>query len=66
MPKADEPPSTKDLYPNLTPEELAEAERNLDAYAELVLRIWERIKNDPAAYEEMLHALKERERKDSP
>jgi coenzyme F420-reducing hydrogenase alpha subunit len=33
------------LYPNLTPEELAEAEYNLTRYVEVVRRIYERVNN---------------------
>jgi coenzyme F420-reducing hydrogenase alpha subunit len=33
------------LYPNLTPEELAEAEYNLTRYIEVVRRIYERVNN---------------------
>jgi hypothetical protein len=34
-----------DLYPNLTPEELAEAEYNLTRYVDVVRRIYKRVKN---------------------
>ncbi len=37
------PPTIAELFPNLTPEELKEAEENLDQYLKLVLRIFERI-----------------------
>jgi hypothetical protein len=66
--KADHHKSIKDLYPHLTPEELAEAERNLTAYVALALRIFERIEEDPEAYEAMCWALEarkaERDRKE--
>ncbi|MES2216392.1 MAG: hypothetical protein V4481_03785 [Patescibacteria group bacterium] len=35
--------TTRDLYPHLSEEELAEADENLDRYIELVLRIYERL-----------------------
>ena len=40
----------RDLYPHLNEEQLKEAEENLERYLELVLRIYERIHNDPEAY----------------
>lgn len=40
----------RDLYPGLTDEELQEADENLERYVELVLRIYERIRSDPAEY----------------
>ena len=40
----------RDLYPHLNEEQLEEAEENLERYLELVLRIYERIRNDPEAY----------------
>lgn len=43
MPKADKPKTLRDLYPDLTDEELEEAETTLDAYLEVVLRIFNRI-----------------------
>ena len=38
-------PSIRDLYPQLTETELAEAEDNLDRYLALALRIFERIES---------------------
>ena len=38
-----EPPSIRDLYPNLTEEELSEAEHSLDHYILLIARIAERL-----------------------
>ena len=35
-----------DLYPNMSPEELAEAEYNLKQYVALVWRIYQRIKRE--------------------
>ena len=35
-------PTIRDLYPNYTDEELAEAEDNIERYLALVLRIYER------------------------
>ena len=43
-------PTIRDLYPNLTEKELAEAEDNLERYLALVLRIYERIQADPENY----------------
>jgi hypothetical protein len=39
-----------DLYPHLNDEGLKEAEENVERYLELVLKIYERIINDPEAY----------------
>ena len=43
-------PTIRDLYPNFTEQELAEAEDNLERYLALVLRIYERIQADPESY----------------
>ena len=52
MPKPDKAaPSIRDLYPYLSEKELQAAEENLDAYLELVLEIYERIREDPRTYE---------------
>jgi hypothetical protein len=40
-----------------------EAEENLKAYVEFAYRVWERIENDPEAYEAMCRLLEAR-RKD--
>jgi hypothetical protein len=58
--KADRPKSIGDLYPHLTPEELAEADKNLEAYITFAWRVWERLETDPEAYEAMRKALEER------
>ena len=55
--------SIKDLYPNLSEEELRTAEENLDQYLEVVLRIYERILSDPEAYSKMERLLGERSNK---
>jgi hypothetical protein len=39
-----------ELYPNLTPEELKEAEDNLDRYIDLSLRIFAHVKANPEEY----------------
>jgi len=44
------PPALPDLYPELSEEELKEAEETLDLYLEHALRMYERMKQDPAAY----------------
>ena len=36
-------PTLRDLYPDLTDEELEEAEENLQGYLDVVLRIYERL-----------------------
>lgn len=48
--KLEEDITIRDLYPHLNDEELKEAEENLERYLELILRIYERIINDPEAY----------------
>lgn len=53
-------PSIEDLYPELSPEEQEEAERNLRAYLELVVRIFERIRRQPGG-EAILRQLTEDE-----
>ncbi len=45
-------PTLRDLLPDLTGERLARAEDNLEQYLGLVIRIYERIQSDPAAYAE--------------
>ena len=40
-------PTLRDLYPNLSEQELAQAEDNLDRYIALVLGIFERVELDP-------------------
>lgn len=45
-------PSLRDLYPNATDEQLAEAEANLIADVQLTLRMYERIRNDPESYQQ--------------
>lgn len=66
MQKAEKPINVRDLYPDLTEEELQEAEENLEAYLEVVLRIYERIANDPAAYAELQKLLAEENRNKKP
>lgn len=43
-------PTIRDLYPHLNEEEIKEVEETLDQYLELSVRIYRRIKADPAAY----------------
>ena len=43
-------PTIRDLYPDFTDEQLAEAEDNLEQYLLLMLRIYERIQGDPESY----------------
>lgn len=53
-------PTIEDLYPELSPEQLEEAERNLRAYLELVVRIFERVRKEPGG-EKLLRSLTEDE-----
>ena len=50
----------EDLYPELSPEERKEAEYNLRAYLELVVRIFERVRRQPEG-KELLRSLTEDE-----
>jgi hypothetical protein len=43
-----EEPSIRELYPNLTEEELVAAEEIIDQYLAVVLRIYERLKSENA------------------
>lgn len=40
----------QDLYPDLSREELEQADENLTCYVEVVLRIYERIRSDETTY----------------
>ncbi|MGA2147314.1 MAG: hypothetical protein ABSH49_20400 [Bryobacteraceae bacterium] len=51
-PDEDEVHPLHELCPSLTPEQLDQAEDNLQEYVSLALRIYERIRNDKAAYEQ--------------
>jgi len=44
----------QDLYPHLSDEEAQEAEANIERYLEVVLRIYERVRQDPVAYARFL------------
>ena len=44
----------QDLYPHLSNEEAQEAEANIERYLEVVLRIYERVRQDPVAYARFL------------
>ena len=46
------PLTAPDLYPDLTDEQIQEAEENLETYLGLALRIFERICEDPHLYAE--------------
>lgn len=63
MQKADKPKNFRDLFPELSEKELQEAEENLEAYLEVVLRIFERIESDPVAYAEFKKSLAEQKPK---
>ena len=54
----------RDLYPHFNEEQLQEAERNLEEYLELSLRIYERIQSDPTAYALFKELLAGRRRKE--
>jgi hypothetical protein len=51
-------PTLRDLYPNLSDVELLDVQDSLDQYAELLLRIYERICADPSAYDTFQQLLK--------
>lgn len=63
MPKADEPINLRDLFPELSEQELQGAEENLEAYLQVVLRIFNRIESDPAASAELEKFLAEQKLK---
>jgi hypothetical protein len=46
-------------YPGLSENELQEVKNTLEGYAEIALRIFERISKDPAAWAELEAKLKE-------
>ncbi|MBI4095178.1 MAG: hypothetical protein HY435_03230 [Candidatus Liptonbacteria bacterium] len=48
------------LYPGLTEDELQAAGDRLDEYLDLALRIYERLRQDPAAYPLLKALLEER------
>lgn len=50
----------KDLYPELTDEELKEAEENLERYLEVVMRIYERIRNNPEELRKLRNLTKQK------
>ena len=50
----------RDLYPELSEEELQEAEANFVGYLEVVARIYDRISQDPEAYERLKDLLARR------
>lgn len=47
---SDPAPSLRDLYPKFDEAQLRQAEEIFDRYIALTLRIYERIRNDPAAW----------------
>lgn len=51
----------RDLYPNLSEKELEEAEETLTAYIEAVIHIYDRIRQDPEAYEQLKALTKDAE-----
>lgn len=61
---ADIEPQFRDLFPNLTPDALKEADKNVARYLSVVIRIAERIARDPNATAQF-HALTGRKVADS-
>jgi hypothetical protein len=53
-------------YPGLSENELQEVKDSLEAYAEIALRIFERISKDPAAWAEFEAKLKEIKKQEKP
>ena len=51
------------LHPELNEEELVEAKERFDAYADLVWRIYERVRQDPKEYRKLQQLLAEQETK---
>jgi hypothetical protein len=52
------PPITiRDLYPALTPEDCRRAEENIEGYLSLVIRMYNRISQDPKLLAELREAL---------
>jgi len=49
--------SLAELYPQLTPEQLQEAEERLKRYLEIALKIYEDITRDPVRYAELQKTL---------
>lgn len=47
------PPTIKDLFPALKPEEEKEAEENLRRYLAFIVRIYDRIVADPKEHEQL-------------
>lgn len=66
MQKADKQKNIRDLFPELTDEQLAETENNLEQYLELALRIYDRIADDPEAYAELQKLLVEEKQRKKP
>lgn len=52
--KTDYTPTLKALYPKLSEHELEQAEENIRSYLDLALRIYKRIRSDPASYRRFL------------
>jgi hypothetical protein len=49
-PKSGSNPTIRDLYPDMGEDRQRAAEENLERYLELMLRIYQRIREDPEAY----------------
>lgn len=50
QPEAPDPEEIRRLFPHLCDDQLVEAGENIDAYLEVLLGIYERLRNDPDAY----------------
>ena len=59
MAKAESHKRIHNLFPDLTPEELDEADQRLRAYAALALRVFQKIEADPEKYAEFKRQLEE-------
>jgi hypothetical protein len=49
--------SLKELCPTLTPEELNQAEENLERYVKLAVRVFQRISQDPKAHRRLIRSI---------
>ncbi len=60
----DKRPTIKEIYPDLTDEELEQAEANFDAYLQLLLQIFERIEQESASNATLKELAKRRRHKE--
>lgn len=52
-------PTLRDLYPDLTDEQIEEVDEAFDQYVRLALKIYDRISADPVAYAEFKQLIAE-------